>query len=99
MIQKVTHRDRFSIVRKIRKDVGKRFAVAQFSVVHQKHDGHSSKLFGKGSQTEIGARIDAGFQAQLTYAVAALEYDLAILALQHREPRRVRRGGSRKKLI
>src|SRR5215472_10639141 len=99
MIQKVTYRDRFSIVRKIAKDVAKRFVVAQFSVVHQKHDGHSGKLLGKGSQAEIGARIDSGFQAQLTYSVAALEYGLAILARQHREPRRVRRSHCREKLI
>ena len=99
VIQKVTNRDRFSIIRKIRKDFAERFVSSEFSVVHQKHDGHSGKLLGKGSQAEIGARIDFDFRAEIAHAVGALECGLAIVAHQHRETRRVRGSQGQKKLI
>src|SRR2546429_7660141 len=92
-------RSRFSIIRKIRKDFAERFVSSEFSVVHQKHDGHSGKLLGKGSQAEIGARIDFDFRAEITHAVGALECGLAIVAHQHRETRRVRGSQGQKKLI
>src|SRR6266566_3915184 len=80
-------------------DFAERFVSSEFSVVHQKHDGHSGKLLGKGSQAEIGARIDFDFRAEITHAVGALECGLAIVAHQHRETRRVRGSQGQKKLI
>src|SRR6266704_2813482 len=54
---------------KIGEDFRERFVVAEFSIVHQQHDGHGRELFGEGGEPEIRMRIDLRFRTEIAYPV------------------------------
>ena len=70
--------------------------IRKFAVVHEQHNGHGRKLFGKRGQAKIRTRADSVKGSEIAQAVAAGEDSPAVLSHEHGGARRFRIDQRRK---